>query len=778
MTGKVFKESSNIYEDEAKVLFDYYKKAAEKIVEEEIDLENKIEQAINNKNTSEERQKKFKIIMIAGAAAAGAALIGTILIFVLARNTGLGVFLSILTAAFGGAAVWSLLQKKKAKSDFDNFEVNVKNFTEAKANIRRNYKVSKLGVAYVPVATRVPFEDKSFIVDHTGAMPNTNFSLSVLNKPKELQQSLASLESNLNNIPVVEGNEDAEQIDTSSYSRSVQNITMHNYMGNIDREVRNISYLLTDSDTKSVELPIVPPQSDEDRFLEEYATTETGGKPIVNIFETDDFAAKLAAFTNISETKKELEKSFEGGNTNYFKSLIKRLGDTIQLVSKIKTNSTTGLLDYTNSILAAVLKAGYNQYSAQLEAEELARIRETNFNYQDCVESYKPFELKESSKVKYDIYNKNWVAEDNTRTNMPFGINQIEEEVLMPLINNLMQETRVERLKIYNNIKDQKLSYLNKWHQDVEAAFRDNRKTGQDLITQITNAYAEYSTAHNTYLSYKQTQNAMKVTGRADVETKEVEASDDSIKEIEEKVEGCKEIGDAFQLYMRNLQNDINASSEKFGFVEYFEGSLRDGESKKVADSIVPENLQSLDPRRQKIIPVNSYFATYSELPPEPSVEPKLMEDFAMDLQEVAAQQISRIYEQTAPSPKQEAEKESEPAKETEKTEENAPVDEGVSEDTQAEIADESASTEQENPAIEEASEASTEDELTSENDKPKEADESEPSADEEEYETAVKNGRFLAWLHGKPYCPNCHAAVEETASSCWSCGKSLMSGN
>ena len=29
MTGKVFKDSSNIYEDEARVLFAYYKKAAE-----------------------------------------------------------------------------------------------------------------------------------------------------------------------------------------------------------------------------------------------------------------------------------------------------------------------------------------------------------------------------------------------------------------------------------------------------------------------------------------------------------------------------------------------------------------------------------------------------------------------------------------------------------------------------------------------------------------------------------------------------------------------------
>ena len=139
----------------------------------------------------------------------------------------------------------------------------------------------------------------------------------------------------------------------------------------------------------------------------------------------------------------------------------------------------------------------------------------------------------------------------------------------------------------------------------------------------------------------------MKITGRPDVESKSVDSSDEAIKEIEEKVENCKQIGDSFQLYMRTLQSNIDEASKKFGFVEYFEASLRDGESKKVADSIIPENLQNLDLRRQKIIPVNSYFATYSELPPEPSVEPKLIEDFSMDLQQIAGEQISRIDEET-----------------------------------------------------------------------------------------------------------------------------------
>lgn len=718
MTGKIFKESSNIYEDEAKVLFDYYKRAAEKIVGEEIDLENKIEDATNRKNTSEERQKKFKIIMIVAFSIAGVSAIGCTLIILLLHMLEAGITVGCLALGCLIIAIVSLVKKNGAKKDFDNFEDNIKAFNEAKANIRRNYKVSKMGVAYVPVATRVPFEGKSFVIDHTGSLPNTDFSLSVLHKPNELKESLTNLESNLDNIPIVEGNEDAEQIDTSAYSKSVQEITMHNYMGNIDREVRNISYLLTDSDTRSVSLPVVPPESEQESFLEEYATTDTGNKPIVKVFDTEGFDSKLEAFTNISDLKKQLEKNTDGGNSNYFKSLIRKLGDSVQLVSKIKTNSTSSLLDYTNSILSAVLKSGYNQYSPQLEAEELARIRDTNFNYQDCVESYKPFELKESSKVRYDIYNKNWVAEDNTRTIMPFGMNQIEEEVLMPLINNLMNETRVERLKIYNNIKDQKLSYLNKWHQDVEAAFRDNRKTGQELITQITNAYAEYSTAHNTYLSYKQTQNAMKVTGRADIETKEVNSSDEAIKEIEEKVEGCREIGEGFQVYMRGLQKDINDSSEKFGFVEYFEGSLRDGESKKVADSIIPENLQNLDPRRQKIIPVNSYFATYSDLPPEPSVEPKLMEDFAMDLQQVATNQINRIDSLNGELPSEPTEEEvsqEQPQEEKNMTEETEGItgNEADSNDDEEQISEEEESeTENDEFDDEESEDEESDDEL------------------------------------------------------------------
>ena len=112
---------------------------------------------------------------------------------------------------------------------------------EEKRNIRRDYRVSKLGVAYVPVASRVPFEGKSFMVDYTGNVDNTKFSISVLHKPDEFKESLSALEQKLNSVPVVESNENAEQIDSSDYSVSMQNVTMHDYVGTIDREVRHIT---------------------------------------------------------------------------------------------------------------------------------------------------------------------------------------------------------------------------------------------------------------------------------------------------------------------------------------------------------------------------------------------------------------------------------------------------------------------------------------------------------------------------------------------------------
>ena len=42
MSGKIFKDSSSIYQDQAQILLDYFEQAAEKIVKDEEQIEKKI----------------------------------------------------------------------------------------------------------------------------------------------------------------------------------------------------------------------------------------------------------------------------------------------------------------------------------------------------------------------------------------------------------------------------------------------------------------------------------------------------------------------------------------------------------------------------------------------------------------------------------------------------------------------------------------------------------------------------------------------------------------
>ena len=64
MTGKIFKESSNIYQDQAKILFDYYKAAAETIVAAEIAEEQNKADLIRQRDEMIAVRNKSKTIAI------------------------------------------------------------------------------------------------------------------------------------------------------------------------------------------------------------------------------------------------------------------------------------------------------------------------------------------------------------------------------------------------------------------------------------------------------------------------------------------------------------------------------------------------------------------------------------------------------------------------------------------------------------------------------------------------------------------------------------------
>lgn len=620
MTGKVFGSSSNIYQDQAKILFDYYKSAAETIVAAEMQEEQNLRDLIMQRDqmaaARDEAGKKSKIMFC--------------LCF-------------LVVPLFIGIAQSS--KSKKFQQEVDRFEALIAESNERYRNIRRDYKVEKIGVVYVPVATKVPFEDRSIVLDHTGAVEDTDFKLNILNQPDDFQDSVQQLSDMLDTLPVVENNTAAESVNTSDYSTSIQNVTLYDYMGSIDRQVRNISFLLGDSDNASVRLPIVDPESKHAEYLREYSTTDIGAHKAVNVFDVN-FDERLEKFASLNALKDQVKSTGDSDSNEYLKRLMRRLADSVQMLTKTKLSSQSKLCDYTSSIFNLVLKAGYTQYSPTLEAEEIERARaESFFDYHTAVNDYVPFSLKASSVVKYELFSDSWIAEDGSRTSMPFGMHQIDEEIFMPVIAALMEENRIERLKIYNNIDDQKRMYVERWKSEIGNYFRDNRKTADDLITHMRETYADYMNAYNMYQSLVKTGESMKqgkdmAESIANSEVAENDAQAEMIAGFEAQANQCNQQQEEFAEFMDRVNESIDESTKQFEFIEYYEGSLRDSMAHETA--VAFSDINMLDNRRRNLVGISPFVADNAVLLPEPVINPDVYDNIGNDL----VQMVNRNIEQ------------------------------------------------------------------------------------------------------------------------------------
>ncbi|MEE1044405.1 MAG: hypothetical protein U0L51_02825 [Olegusella sp.] len=642
MTGKVFPESANIYEDEAKVLFDYYRRAAERIISEEDTLQDQInymqESLDQNTKKAEEANSKAKKMLIAAIVAAVA---GVLLGFV-------AIPLILVGLALGGYFFYARTKAQKEEADAtrgaQECSSNISALMAQKGNIRRDYRVKKIGVAYVPVAERVPAGDKSMVVDYTGTQPETNFSLTVLNQPDELREAIGDLGKSMDEMPLVESNDEAESIDTSDYSTSMQDVTLHDYMGAMDRQVRNVGYLIDDNREVSVSLPVVIPNSDRDRFLEEYSTDTPGDLPVVPIFDSEAIRRRTEDFSRLGELSRQAAAD-GSGNVDFFAQVMQELAQSVDMLSKSKTESVSKLVGYASQTFASVLKASYDQYSPTLEAEEIERIRTATFDYGDEVDGYQPFALRESSRVRYDLVSDVWVADNGSRTRMPFGMHQVDSEVLMPVIENLMQENAAERRSIYNEIQDQKTDYLNQWHRETDDFFGRNRAEANGLIQKMNETYAQYSESYTNYQQQAATLRTMKNSGKLeDAEVAEADNQDEIIAGFQVQANQCRSRQEEFTSFMDRIQEDINESAERFGHVEYYEASLRDSQARDIARAAA--DVQSLDPRRRDLVAVSPYLAHNGEVPPAPDVNDQLDEDFTLNLTEIAKSEVSALTDE------------------------------------------------------------------------------------------------------------------------------------
>lgn len=608
MKGKIFPESSNIYQDQAKILFNYYKQAAETIVAEEERIEKEIANLEENKQALEhEAGGLWKWFL-------------TIILFFV-----------------------YFIKKNEIQKKIDNIDTRINEFKKQHKEIFRDYKVTKLGIAYVPVAEQIKYEDKSFIVDYTGNVTDSEISLQLSRQNDLLIDTINKLDQLATEAPIIEKSDEIEAIETDDYSTSLQELNQYDYLGHLERSLRTISFCMEDLDTTSVTLPLVAEHSNYMNFLNDYATKEKPeNAPVMEIFDKNRYVSGIEKFQELNKLKDSLStetKQFE----DVLKSLMTTMAYSVQSISALKVASVDKIVLESNKVLFNILKSPYNHYSPQLEYEEIERIRNEKFDYSEDIQGYEPFNLKQSSRVRFNLITGLWTSEDGNTTNMPFGVHQIYEEIVAPMVQNLMAETRIERLKIYNHIKDQKISYLNKWHQDTDAFYRANRAESADIINLMQESLREYVAAYNTLVSLQRTEDSM-VQSNGALESTVVNVVDNSAESLTAFELQSKEFQNTqsnFEEYMERLKEDIDLKAEKFGHIEYYDAKLRDGYSNEVA--VAAGEIHSLDDRRKSLANVNPLFAKKSDLPPQPNVEDITFEHISLNLPIIAKNALDEL---------------------------------------------------------------------------------------------------------------------------------------
>lgn len=612
MKGKIFPESSNIYQDQAKILFNYYQSMAEKIVQEEERIEKEIakleeERSMLNKDLSKAKLWKW--------------------------------VLCVLIIPF----IYFMIKENGIVKQINSLDERINEFNKQHKEIFRDYKVNKLGVAYVPIADQIKYENKSFIVDHTGMVEESEVKLQLSKQNDLLIETISELEKLSGEAPIVESSTEIEEIETVQYSKSMQQLNQHDYFGKLERSLRTISYCMDDLDVTSVQLPLVANESSYLNFLKEFATNEVPeNAPVFKAFDTQKYNEQISKFQELNKLKDSLSRhtaQFE----DVLKGLMLTMANSVQAISALKVASTDKIVFESNKVLYKILKSPYNHYSPVLEASEIERIRNESFNYSEAVSDYVPFQLKDSSKVRFNLVSGMWTAEDGSTTNFPFGVHQIHEEIVAPIVQNLMNETRIERLKIYNHIKDQKISYLNKWHQDTEDFYGRNRAESADLINLMRASLRDYVAAYNTLTSLKKTEDSMAQSGGS-LDSTVVTATENSAEVFAAFELQSKEFQNVqldFENYMERLKEDIDMKAQKFEHIDYYDALLRDGTPKEIA--VAADEVHDFDARRKPLITVNPLFAKTSDLPPSPSVEDITFEHISLNLPNIAKNTLKEL---------------------------------------------------------------------------------------------------------------------------------------
>ena len=207
--------------------------------------------------------------------------------------------------------------------------------------------------------------------------------------------------------------------------------------------------------------------------------------------------------TSIHEFVEEYTKQFEDLNlkTNVKTDDLKKLNRLLNSQINFKKD----LLELTNSI-AKQFDLKVNNFSSYMEEMEAFRNKMILFSIEAAYYIFCPkcnrdfFEQKEFAEYQFNEnaqtsfnYKKDcWECEScGSSITHPIPVPKIYQELIQPVVRQLLMEHHTEREKLYNDIENQKIGYVEKYRKEIREINRINSSEIEKIISSIANLEAE-----------------------------------------------------------------------------------------------------------------------------------------------------------------------------------------------------------------------------------------------------------------------------------------------
>lgn len=135
----------------------------------------------------------------------------------------------------------------------------------------------------------------------------------------------------------------------------------------------------------------------------------------------------------------------------------------------------------------------FNHYCPHCNAGQIAFIREGKFIFKANAENQ--FRLAKGSRMRLvDPVARIWkcpICDKLAAT--PFAVHKLDDQLFKPVFERLEEENRVERLRIYNTISDQKRSYAEKAEVQMQQVMREERAKADMIKSKLRTINADIS---------------------------------------------------------------------------------------------------------------------------------------------------------------------------------------------------------------------------------------------------------------------------------------------